>query len=158
MIPPRLKYESLHSKESSVQALAETCWQVDGVFLAQQLHNIPNAVIDGSAVSAFPQVVLNPDSQLRRQIVLEVIRQLPANRIAIDFHNQWFRRHNQHQSIGCPGAEKVTFIRTFGKSRPRIVALICRRSGLRVVHSGDSEIDAILSALFKVKSSMRRVL
>jgi hypothetical protein len=35
-------------------------------------------------------VALNPESELRREIVLQVIRQLPTNRIAIDFYDPWF--------------------------------------------------------------------
>lgn len=54
------------------------------------------------------KVLLDPQSELRREIALQVIRQLPSDLIAIDFYNSWFARHEYHRSIGCRNAKKVT--------------------------------------------------
>ena len=76
----------LDPKKSSVQPVAETLWKFDRLFVAQQLHNILHAVVDSSAVPASIKMVLDPDSQFRREIALEIIRQLPAYLIAVDFY------------------------------------------------------------------------
>ena len=76
----------LDPKKSSVQPVAETLWKFDRLFVAQQLHNILHAVVDSSAVPASFKMVLDPDSQFRREIALEIIRQLPAYLIAVDFY------------------------------------------------------------------------
>jgi len=59
------------------------------------------------------KVVLNLKSELRREVVLQVIGQLPAHLIAIDFYEIWFVRHEYHRSIGCHSAEKVTLAIVF---------------------------------------------
>jgi hypothetical protein len=46
--------------------------------------------MDSRAVTAVLKVALNLESELRREIVLHVIRQLPTNCIAIDFYDPWF--------------------------------------------------------------------
>jgi hypothetical protein len=55
-----------------------------------------------------PKVLLDTTSELRREIALQVIGQLPANLIAIDFYDTWFVRHEYHRSAGCRDATKVT--------------------------------------------------
>ena len=76
----------LDPKQSSVQPVAEALRQFDRLFVAQQLHNIFHAVVDSSAVPASFKMVLDPDSQLRREIALEIVRQFLAYLIAIDFY------------------------------------------------------------------------
>ena len=76
----------LDSKQSPVQAVAEALRKFDRPFVAKQLHNILHAIVDSSAVPASFKMVLDPDSQLRREIALEIIGQLPARLIAIDFY------------------------------------------------------------------------
>jgi hypothetical protein len=95
-------------EQSSIQTLAEALRQFDRLFVAQQLHYIPQAVVHGGTVTAIPEVVFNPYSQLRREIAIQLVRQLPANLVAIEFYNAWLERHNQHRSIGCRRTVEVT--------------------------------------------------
>jgi hypothetical protein len=54
--------------------LTEAFGQVDRPFVAEWLNNIPHAVVDGPAMTAARKVFLNLESQLRREIVFQVIR------------------------------------------------------------------------------------
>jgi hypothetical protein len=60
-------------------------------------------------VTAALKVIFNLKSELRCEIALKVIRQLPSNLIAIDLYDVWFLRHQYHQSIRCRKTKKVTF-------------------------------------------------
>jgi hypothetical protein len=60
-------------------------------------------------VAAALKVIFNLKSELRCEIALHVIRQLPSNLIAIDLYDTWFLRHQYHRSIGCRNTKKVTF-------------------------------------------------
>jgi len=91
-----------------VQTLAEAFGQFDHLFVAQQAHDVPHAVVHSSAVITAMKVLLDPKSELRHEIALQVIRQLPSDLIAIDFYNSWFARHEYHRSIGWRNAKKVT--------------------------------------------------
>ena len=77
--------DSLDSKQSFVQTSTETIWQFDRSFVGYQLDHVPNTVVNSRAVAAFLKMVLNPERELRRESALHVIRQLLANRVAIDF-------------------------------------------------------------------------
>jgi hypothetical protein len=72
------------------------------------LHNIPHAIVDSRALITALKVIFDPNSELRREIALQVVRQLPADLIAIDFYDSWFARHEYHRSVGCRDAKKVT--------------------------------------------------
>lgn len=63
----------------------------------------------GRTVAAALKVIFNLKSELRCEIALQVIRQLPSNLIAIDLYDAWFLRHQYHRSIGCRNTKKVTF-------------------------------------------------
>lgn len=60
-------------------------------------------------------MLLDGKSELRREITLQVIRQLPSDLTASDFYNTWFARHEYHRSIGCRDAKKVTLAITFAR-------------------------------------------
>jgi len=77
-------------KQSFVQTLAEAFWQFDNLFVAQQVHDVSHAVVHSPAVITGLKVLLDTTSELRREIALHVIRQLPADLIAIDFYDSWF--------------------------------------------------------------------
>jgi len=51
------------------------------------------------------KVLLDTESELRGEIALQVIRQLPADLIAIDFYDSRFARHEYHRSMGCRDAQ-----------------------------------------------------
>jgi hypothetical protein len=76
--------------------------------VAQQAHDVPQALVHSPAVITSPKVLPDTKSELRREIALQVIGQLPANLIAIDFSDTWFVRHEYHRSVGCRDAKKVT--------------------------------------------------
>lgn len=99
---------SAHRKQSLVQTLAEAFGQFDHLFVAQQAHDVPQAVVHSSALITGMKVLLDPKSELRREIALQVIRQLPSDLMAIDFCDNWFGRHEYHRSIGCCDAKQVT--------------------------------------------------
>jgi hypothetical protein len=63
------------------------------------------------------KVLLDPKSELRREVALQVIRQFPADLIAIDlyFYDTWFARHEYHRSTGCRDAKKVTLAIIFAR-------------------------------------------
>jgi len=81
---------SADRKQSFVQTLAEALGQFDNLFVAQQAHDVPQAVVHSPAVITGLKVLLDTKSELRREIALHVIRQLPADLIAIDFYDSWF--------------------------------------------------------------------
>ena len=81
---------STDAEHSLVQTLAEALGQFDHSFAAQQPHDIPHPVVDSGAVSAARKVVLNPTAQFRRDVVLQVLGQLPAYLITIDLYDAWF--------------------------------------------------------------------
>ena len=99
---------SAHRKQSLVQTLAEAFGQFDHLFVAQQAHDVPQAVVHSSALITGMKALLDPKSELRREIALQVIRQLPSDLIAIDFYSSWFARHEYHRSLGCRDTQKVT--------------------------------------------------
>jgi hypothetical protein len=76
---------SADGKQSFVQTLAEAFGQFDHLFFAQQLHDVPQAVVNGPAVITSLKVRLDTKSELRCEIALQVIGQLPGYLIAIDF-------------------------------------------------------------------------
>jgi hypothetical protein len=45
------------------------------------------------------KVLLDSRSPLRREIALKVIRQLPADLMAINFYDSWIAWHEYHPSI-----------------------------------------------------------
>jgi hypothetical protein len=98
-----------------VQTFAEAFGQFDHLFVAQQAHDVPQAVVHSSAVITGMKVLLDPKSELRREIALQVIRQLPSDLIAIGFYNSWFARHEHHRSIGCRNAKNVTLAIIFAR-------------------------------------------
>jgi hypothetical protein len=81
---------SADRKQSFVQTLAEAFGELDSLFVAQQPDNIPQAVVHSPAMITGLKVLLDPKSKLRREIALQVIGQLPAGLIAIDFYDTWF--------------------------------------------------------------------
>ena len=91
-----------------MQTLAEAFWQFDNLFVAQQAHDVSQAVVHSPAVITGLKVLLDTKSELRREIVLQVIGQLLADLIAIDFYDSWFVRHEYHRSVGCRDPKKVT--------------------------------------------------
>jgi hypothetical protein len=54
------------------------------------------------------KVLLDPQSELRREIALQVIRQLPSDLIAIDFYDSWLRATRITPAHGCRDPKKVT--------------------------------------------------
>ena len=106
---------SADPEQSLVQTLAEAFGHFDHSFVTQQLHNIPHPVVDSGAVSAARKVVLNLTAQFRRDVVLQVLGQLPAYLITIDLYDAWFLRHEYHRSIGCGNAKKVTLAIIFAR-------------------------------------------
>jgi len=74
-------------EKSLIQALSEAFWHLDEPVVAEQLNNIPHAVVDSGAVTAAREVVINLESQLRCEIAFQVIRQLPAHVLAINFYS-----------------------------------------------------------------------
>ena len=95
-------------KQSFVQTLAEAFGQFDNLFVAQQAHDVPQAVVHSPAVITGLKVLLDTESELRGEIALQVIRQLPADLIAIDFYDSRFARHEYHRCVRCRDAKKVT--------------------------------------------------
>ncbi|MGC2195122.1 MAG: hypothetical protein WA628_10640 [Terriglobales bacterium] len=87
-----------------MQTLSEAFGQFDNLFVAQQVHDVPQALVHSPAVITSPKVLPDTKSELRREIALQVIGQLPANLIAIDFYD-WFVRHEYHRSMGCRDAK-----------------------------------------------------
>jgi len=65
-------------------------------------------------------VVLNLTAQFRRDVVFQVLGQLPAYLITIDLYDAWFLRHEYHRSIGCGNTEKVTLAIIFARHRIRL--------------------------------------
>jgi hypothetical protein len=59
-------------------------------------------------MTAARQVSLNLESQLRREIAFQVIRQFPADPITVDFYADLLMRHEHHRSMGCRAFRKVT--------------------------------------------------
>jgi hypothetical protein len=92
-------------KQSFVQTLAEAFGQFDNLFVAQQAHDVPQAVVHSPAVITGLKVLLDTKSEVRGEIALQVIRQLPADLIAIDFYYSRFARHEYHRSMGCRDAQ-----------------------------------------------------
>jgi hypothetical protein len=70
-----------------IQTLSEAFWHFEQLVVAEQLNDIPHTVVDGGAVTAAREVVINLESQLRREIAFQVIRQFPADLLAVDFCN-----------------------------------------------------------------------
>jgi hypothetical protein len=97
--------------------LAEAFGKFDHLFVAQQAHDVPQVVVHSSAVITPLKVLLDPTSELRSEIALQVIRQFPSDLIAVDFYNSWFARHEYHRSIGCRDSKKVTLAITFARQR-----------------------------------------
>jgi len=81
---------SADRKQSFVQTLAEAFGELNSLFVAQQPGNIPQAIVHSPAVITGLKVLLDPKSKLRREIALQVIGQLPADLIAIDFYDTRF--------------------------------------------------------------------
>jgi hypothetical protein len=77
-------------EQSFVQTEAETFGQFDNLFLAQQTHDISQAIVHSPAVITTPEVLLDTESYLRRKITLQIIGQLPSDLIAIDFYDTRF--------------------------------------------------------------------
>ncbi len=84
------KSSSAHRKQSFVETLAEAFGQLDNLFVAQQAHDVPQAVIHSPAVVTGLKMLFDPKAELKREIALQVVRQLPANLIAIDFYETCF--------------------------------------------------------------------
>jgi hypothetical protein len=61
------------------------------------------------------KVLLDLKPELRCEIALQVIGQLLADLIAIDFDETQFARHKYHRSIGCRNAKKVTLAIIFAR-------------------------------------------
>jgi hypothetical protein len=79
---------SLSFREKAlIQTLSKAFWHFDELFVAQQLNNVPHPVVDGGAVAAAGEVTFNLESHLRCEIAFQVIRQLPADLLAVDFYN-----------------------------------------------------------------------
>ncbi|HXZ34146.1 MAG TPA: hypothetical protein VEH30_17865 [Terriglobales bacterium] len=51
-----------------IQTLSEAFWHFEELVVAEQLNNIPQAVVDGSAVTAAREVAFYLESQLRCEI------------------------------------------------------------------------------------------
>jgi hypothetical protein len=113
----RLEPESdlVGRKQSFVQTLAEAFGQFDSLLVAQQAHDVPQAVVHSLAVITGLKVLLDTKPEARGEIALQVIRQLPADQIAIDFYNSRFARHQYHRSMGCRDAQKVTLAIIFAR-------------------------------------------
>jgi len=61
------------------------------------------------------KVLLDLKPELRCEIALQVIGQLPADLIAIDFDETQFARHEYHRSVGCCNDKKVTLTIIFSR-------------------------------------------
>jgi len=81
---------SADPEQSLVQTLAEAFGQFDHLFVAQQAHDVPQAVVHSPAVITAFEVLFNPMSELRREITFQIVGQLPSDLIAIDFYDSWF--------------------------------------------------------------------
>ena len=101
---------SAHRKQSFVKTLAEAFGQFDNLFVAQQAHDVPQSVVHSPAVITGLKVLLDPKSEVRREIALDVIGQLPPDLIAIDFYETRFARHEHHRSMGCRDDKKETLV------------------------------------------------
>jgi hypothetical protein len=66
--------------------MAEAFWQFYNLFVTQQAHDVSQAVVHSPAVITGLKVLLDTKFELRREIALNVIGQLPAYLIAIDFY------------------------------------------------------------------------
>jgi hypothetical protein len=77
-------------EQSFVQAEAKTLGQLDDFFVAQQTHNVSQAVIHSPAVITAFEVLFNPMSELRLEITFQIVGQLPSDLIAIDFYDARF--------------------------------------------------------------------
>jgi hypothetical protein len=88
--------------------MAETFRKFDKLFVAKQVHDIPQPIVYSIAVITGLKVFLDPKLELRRHIALEVTRQLTLDLIAIDPYETRFARHDCHRSIRCSSTEKVT--------------------------------------------------
>jgi hypothetical protein len=73
-------------KETLIQPFSEAVWYFEELVVAEQLNDISHTVVDGGAVIAARKVAFNLESQLRDEIALEVIRQLPEDLLAVDFY------------------------------------------------------------------------
>ena len=67
--------------------MTEAFRQVDRSFVTEQLNNIPRAVVEGPAVTAARQVLLDLEAQLRCEIAFQIIRQSSADRVAVEFYD-----------------------------------------------------------------------
>jgi len=76
--------------------------------VTQQVHDIPQPIVDSLAVITALKVFLDPKPELRCHIALQVIGQLLLDLIAIDFYETRFVRHEYHRSIRCRNTRKVT--------------------------------------------------
>jgi len=77
-------------EQSFVQTAAKTFGQFDDLFVAQQTHNVSQAVVHGPAVITAFEVLLNATSELRREITFQIVGQLLSDLIAIDFYDTRF--------------------------------------------------------------------
>jgi hypothetical protein len=77
-------------EQSCVQTAAKTSGQFDDLFVAQQTHNVSQAVVHSPAVITAFEVLLNPTSELGREITFQIVGQLPSDLIAIDFYDARF--------------------------------------------------------------------
>lgn len=77
-----------------MQTLAEAFRQFDHLSVAQQAHDVPQAVVHSSAVTTGMKVWLDPKSELTREIVIR----LPSDLIAIGFYSSLFARQEYHRS------------------------------------------------------------
>jgi len=77
-------------EQSLVQTAAKTFGQFDDLFVAQQTHDVSQAVVHSPAVITAFEVLLNPTSELRREITFQIVGQLLSDLIAIDFYDTRF--------------------------------------------------------------------
>jgi hypothetical protein len=56
-----------------MQTPAETFGQLNNLFVAHQPHYVPQAIVNGRAMTTSPKVILNLQPQLRREVALQVI-------------------------------------------------------------------------------------
>ena len=54
------------------------------------MHNVSKAVVTSPAVITAFEVLLNPTSELGREITFQIVGQLPSDLIAIDFYDTRF--------------------------------------------------------------------
>src|SRR5438309_979921 len=79
--------------EPGKQALGESCWEIEGLVIADEADDVTSAFDDGEAVLAALKVVLHALAQLGADIFIKVGRDLPPYFDAAYFDDLWSLCH-----------------------------------------------------------------